>query len=43
LFDEQKANEANSIRRFKTYMEAYLEFKYDSPSVTPQDNFNKSA
>jgi hypothetical protein len=38
----KKADETNSIRRFKTYMETYLEFKYDSPFAIPQDNFNKS-
>ncbi len=40
LFDGQKANETNSKRRLKAYREAYLEFKYESPSITLEDNFN---
>jgi hypothetical protein len=40
LFNEHKANEANSRIRLKTYMETYLEFKYDSLSTTLEDNFN---
>ncbi len=40
LFDEHKANEANSRTRLKTYMKTYPEFKHESPSVTPEDNFN---
>jgi hypothetical protein len=42
LFDEHKADDANSRIRLKTYMEAYQEFKYESPSVILEDNFNTS-
>jgi hypothetical protein len=42
LFDEHKADDANSRRRLKTYMEAYQEFKYESLSVILEDNFNTS-
>jgi hypothetical protein len=42
LFDEHKEDETNSKRRLKAYMEAYQEFKYKSPFVTLEDNFNTS-
>jgi len=42
LFDQHKVDEASSKRRLKAYMEAYIEFKYDSPSTTHEDNFNAS-
>jgi hypothetical protein len=40
LFDDHKAYEASSRRKLKAYMEAYPEFKYESPFATPKDNFN---
>jgi hypothetical protein len=42
LFDEHKVDETSYRRRLKAYMEAYPEFKYDSPFVIFEDNFNIS-
>ncbi len=42
LFDEHKADEASSKRRLEAYKEKYPKFKYISPFVTPEDNFNTS-
>jgi hypothetical protein len=42
LFNEHKADEATSRRRLKAHREAYLKFKYESPSTTLEDNFNTS-
>jgi hypothetical protein len=42
LFDENKVDEVNYRRRFKAYRETYLEFKFDSPFVAFEDNFNTS-
>ncbi len=39
LFDEHKAYEAY-MKKLKVYWEAYIEFRYDSPSKIPSDNFN---
>jgi len=40
LLDEHKAYEAIFRRRFKAYMEAYPEFKYESPFAILKDNFD---
>jgi hypothetical protein len=42
LFNEHKAYEVSSKRRLKSHWEAYLKFKYESPSTTLEDNFNTS-
>jgi hypothetical protein len=40
LFDEHKVDEANYRRNWKAYQKTYIEFNYDSPFVTHEDNFN---
>jgi hypothetical protein len=40
LFDEHKVDETNYKKRLKAYKEAYPKFKYDSPFVTFENNFN---
>ncbi len=42
LFNEHKANETSYKRKLKAYWETYIEFRYDSPSTTPEHNFNIS-
>jgi hypothetical protein len=42
MFDEHKENEADYKRKLKAYKETYLEFRYDSPSTTLEDNFSTS-
>ncbi len=40
-FDEHKAYETYK-KKLKAYREAYIEFRYNSPFETHQDNFNIS-
>jgi hypothetical protein len=39
LLDEHKANEVNYRRNIKAYKEAYSEFIYESPFITPKNSF----
>jgi hypothetical protein len=40
LFDENKVDEVSYKRRHKTYKKTYPKFKYDSPFVAFENNFN---
>jgi hypothetical protein len=39
LLNEHKTNEVNYRRKFKAYKEVYSKFIYESPSITPKNNF----
>jgi hypothetical protein len=40
LFNEHKVDESSYWRNLKRYRKAYLDFQYDSPFVTLEDNFH---